>query len=297
MPAELDLNAMLYQAASYALQEVMPKAIEGDVSTLVLVLMCAITIFIGLILLVAVAAWFAGLSKRILLIAVLAASAVFFLASFAETAGASAWSMAAGIFGIACTLLSFAIAAISFKEQFDVARSMKVALLKKQMLQAAAATMESKGGEKPEPGSRFAAAKPLSKQQSGGTGEGFLKKIRVQLRDNSELALFCYAVVVQLGVLSGIIIAAPDELWGTVLFVLLIACGIIFVKSSFTDFLNGMRRFLLALAICAVLSMALSMAWLGLPSEQMLSIAYFKTRALAAFAAAFAIALLMGTKD
>jgi len=301
MDLQFDLNAVFNSAFAYASADLAPKAVQGDVRTIALIAIALIICFVLLILVVELLAWFAGLTKRFLLFFIAGASTVLFAASLCNRAVAGIGDpliIAIGAAGAVFGAISLAIAALSIKNEFERTNAEKIADLKRAMITAAASQFEQylENGGEAEP----QAAAPVAGRQAGQPPAGQRaanKTIAMLLDDRGVLALLSYMVIVELGALSSLLTALPNELAGIVLLILLLAGALIFIKSNYIDYLSGLKRFLGALALGAILSAAFAVVWAAIPLSEILSLNYFKTSALIAFALALAAALLLGTRD
>ena len=301
MDLQFDLNALFNSAFSYASADLAPKAMQGDVRTIALIAIALIICFVLLILVVELLAWFAGLTKRFLLFFIVGASTVLFAASLCNRAIAGIGDpmvIAIGAAGAIFGAISLAIAALSIKNEFERTKAEKIADLKRAMLTAAASQfeqhLENEGEAEPQ------AAAPFAGQRTGQPAAGQKaanKTIALLLDERGVLALLSYMVIVELGVLSSLLTALPNELAGIALLILLLAGALIFIKSNYIDYLGGLKRLLIALAIGAILSAAFAAVWAAIPLSEILSLNYFKTSALIAFALAIAAALILGTRD
>jgi len=77
-----DLNGFFYEAVVPAADEIISKALGGDVTTIALLGIGIIVLFVLVILLMEVAAWLINLVKRFLLFVVVAISTLHYFDSF-----------------------------------------------------------------------------------------------------------------------------------------------------------------------------------------------------------------------
>lgn len=306
-PAFPDINGILQEHASAA-NSILEKALAGDVSTIALLGIATIVLFVMVVLLVELAAWLINLVKRLLLFVIVAVSTCLFLFSFQAkifAAEPGTALVAAGAIGIAFAIVAFAISFISLKREWQKPKEQKIAELKSEMKKLVSEQFEGEfaGNVQKEampeatqamPETTAAQAQqaaPVSKQAPALAGFFAL------FHDRGILAVLSYVVAVEFGVISGIAISAPSVGTGLVFFALFLVAALVFIKSTYYSPLMGIKHLLVALAIGGVLSIALSNVWLSVPLETLLSPQYFQTSALVALVAGLAVSLFIGSKN
>lgn len=300
-PAFPDINGILQEYAFPAANSILEKALAGDVSTIALLGIAAIVLFVIVVLLVELAAWLINLVKRLLLFVIVAVSACLFLFSFQSkifAAEPGTAFVAAGAIGIAFAIVAFAISFISLKREWQKPKEQKIAELKSEMKKLVSEQFEGElaGNVQKEAMPEITAAQaqqaaPVSKQAPALAGFFAL------FHDRGILAVLSYVVVVEFGIISGIAISVPSVGIGLVFFALFLVAALVFIKSTYHSPLMGIKHLLVALAVGGVLSIALSNVWLSIPLETILSLQYFQTSALVALMAGLAVSLFIGSKN
>jgi hypothetical protein len=295
-----DINSLLYEQAVPAANSILEKALAGDVSTIALLGIAAIVLFVMIVLLIELAAWLINLVKRFLLFVIVAVSVGLFFFSFQGkifSAEPDLSLVLAGIIGIAFALVALAISFTALRREWRKPKEQKVAELKTKMRMLASDRFDSEFE-----GAASKAARPevnatqvqqpsmLSSQALSPSG------FFASFHDRSILAVLSYMVVAEFGVISGITVAAPSVSVGLVFFAMFLVAALVFIKSTYHYYLTGIRHLLIALAIGSVLSVILSHVWLSVPLETLLSPAYFQTNALVALVTGLAVSLFMGSK-
>jgi len=296
-----DLNNFLYGQTVPAANNILEKALAGDVSTIVMLGIAAIVVFVAVVLLVELAAWLINLVKRLLLFVIVAASTGLFLFSFQSrifAAEPGTALVAAGAIGTAFAIVAFAISFISLKREWQKPKEQKISELKSEMKKLVSEQFESElaGNVQKEAMPEITAAQarqaaPVSRQAPATAGFFAL------FHDRGLLAVLSYVVVVEFGVISGIAISMPSIDIGLIFFALFLVAALVFIKSTYYSSLKGIKHFLVALAAGGVLSIALSNVWLSIPLETLLSPQYFQTSALVALVAGIGVSLFVGSRS
>ena len=298
-PTSLNLNAIIYEGAMPIVNDIVSKAFSGDVTTIALLGIGIIVCFVLLVLLVEVATWLIGLIKRFLLFLIVAVSTALFFFSFQHkifVPQPDIVLVVSGVIGIAFAIIALAISLLSIKREWQKPKEEKISNLKSEMKELVAQQFESelKGAVKearPQiTPTQVQAPQMLTKQAL--TPKGIL----ASFQDRSLLAVLSYMVVAEFGVISGVTISAPNEQVGLLFFAMFLIASLIFIKSTYHNYLTGLKHLFAALLIGATLSVILSNVWLSVPIEHLLSLAYFKTNALVALVTGLAVSLFMGAK-
>ncbi|MFA4855642.1 MAG: hypothetical protein WC634_03595 [archaeon] len=294
-----DLNNFLYGQTMPAANNLLEKALAGDVSTIVMLGIAAIVVFVAVVLLVELAAWLINLVKRLLLFIIVAASTGLFLFSFQSrifAAEPSTALVAAGAIGTAFAIVAFAISFISLKREWQKPKEQKISELKSEMKKLVSEQFERElaGNVQNEAMPEITAAQarqaaPVSRQAPAGFFALF--------HDRGLLAVLSYVIVVEFGVISGIAISMPSIDIGLIFFALFLVAALVFIKSTYHSSLKGIKHFLVALAAGGALSIALSNVWLSIPLETLLSPQYFQTSALVALVAGIGVSLFVGSRS
>lgn len=295
-----DINSILQEQALPAANSIIEKALGGDVSTIALLGIAIIVLFVMVVLLVELAAWLINLVKRSLLFVIVAVSTGIFFFSFQHKIFSPEPDMAlvaAGLIGVAFALVALAISVVSLKKEWQKPKSQKIAELKSEMKKLVAAQFEREleGGAFKEARPEITATQaqpPALVSTQALAPSGFF----AAFHDRSLLAVLSYMVVAEFGVISGITISAPSVDVGLIFFALFLVAAVVFIKSTYHNYLTGIKHLLVALAIGIVLSIILSHVWLSVPLETLLSPAYFQTNALVALVTGLAVSLFMGSK-
>jgi uncharacterized membrane protein len=103
-------------------------------------------------------------------------------------------------------------------------------------------------------------------------------------------------VVAEFGVISGITVSAPNPTIGLIFFAMFLIGALVFIKSTYHNYLTGLKHLFIALLFGAALSVVLAHIWLGFTLEELLSLTYFQTNALVALVTGLAVSLFMGSK-
>ncbi len=299
-PTSLNLNALIYERAMPVVNDVVSKAFSGDVTTIALLGIGIIVCFVLLVLLVEVATWLIGLVKRFLLFLIVAVSTALFFFSFQDkifVPQPDIVLVASGVVGIAFAIIALAISIISIKREWQTPKEAKIADLKSEMKELVAQQFESELE-----GRAVKAARPQITPTQVQAPQLLTKQaltprsILASFQDRSLLAVLSYMVVAEFGVISGVTISAPNEQVGLLFFAMFLIAALLFIKSTYHNYLTGLKHLFAALLIGATLSVILSNVWLNVPVEQLLSMAYFKTNALVALVTGLAVSLFMGSK-
>jgi len=299
-PVTIDLNLFIYQTVMPAANEVFSKAMAGDVTTIALLGIGGIVCIVLLILLVELAAWLIGLIKRFLLFLIVAASTTLFFFSFQGkifVPNPDLSLVAAGIIGLVFALIALAISIVSIKREWQKPKEEKIADLKSEMKalvsQKFERELEGKAIKEARPeimATQVQSPQMLTKQALSPS------KLLASFQDRSLLAVLSYMVVAEFGVISGVTISAPNYTVGVFFFAMFLVAALLFIKSTYHNYLTGLKHLLIALAFGATLSVILAHIWLAIPLETLLSLGYFQTNALVALVTGLAVSLFMGSK-
>jgi hypothetical protein len=297
---DFDLNGMIYGQAVPFFDELFSKAMEGDVTTIALLGIGIIVAFVLLILFIELAAWLIGLIKKFFLFVIVAASTLLFFFSFHDkifVENPDITLVIAGILGIVFAVIALAISLISLKREWQKPKEEKIADLKSEMKRLVVEQYENELDDKSVKEARPEAT-PTQVQSPQFFSKQALqpKNILASFHDRSLLAVLSYMVVAEFGVISGVTISAPNENVGLIFFALFLVAALVFIKSTYHNYLTGIKHLFIALAIGTALSIILSHVWLSEPLEVLLSLSYFKTNALVALVTGLAVSLFMGSK-
>jgi len=295
-----DLNAMIYPAIEYVTNDVWPKTLQGDVGTIAMIGVAIIVLFVLVVLLVELTAWVLSLIKRFILFALIMVSTIFFFFSFGDKIFVENPDMtlvAIGIMGVLFGVIALIISIMSVKREMQKPWSEKVKELKQQMKEAAAEEFEKELEKKAVVEARPAIAPTHVQQPAMLSKQAFTAAIVfAAFHDRSLLAVLSYMVVAEFGVFSGVTVSAPNETVGLIFLGLFLVAALIFIKSTYHNYLTGVKHLFVALAFGAGLSILLGHIWVSIPLEELLSLAYFKTNSLVALVTGLAVSLFLGAK-
>lgn len=117
------------------------------------------------------------------------------------------------------------------------------------------------------------------------------------LRNDKTLGVvLTYLIIAQFGVFSSKTISAPNETIGLYFFILFISAALLFIRQSYSDYVRGLRHFIVALLMGTTLSIVLGHYWGGYPRDIMLSLKYFGTDSLVALVTSLSVSLFMSSK-
>ncbi len=295
-----DLNAMIYPAIEYVTNDVWPKTLQGDVGTIAMIGVAIIVLFVLVVLLVELTAWVLSLIKRFILFALIMVSTIFFFFSFGDKIFVENPDMtlvAIGIMGVLFGVIALIISIMSVKREMQKPWSEKVKELKQQMKEAAAEEFEKELEKKAVVEARPAIAPTQVQQPAMLSKQAFTAaNVFAAFHDRSLLAVLSYMVVAEFGVFSGVTVSAPNETVGLIFLGLFLVAALIFIKSTYHNYLTGVKHLFVALAFGAGLSILLGHIWVSIPLEELLSLAYFKTNSLVALVTCLAVSLFLGAK-
>ncbi len=295
-----DLNGFFYEAVIPAADEIISKALGGDVTTIALLGIGIIVLFVLIILLMEVAAWLINLVKRFLLFVVIAISTLLFFVSFWDKIFVPEPDLSlvvAGIIGIVFAIIAFSISLFSLKTEWKKPKEQKVAELKSEIKKLVSdqfeAELEGKIIKEARPEITATQIQPTSMLSMQALSPS---KLFSSFSDRSLLAVLSYMVVAEFGVISGITISAPNPTVGIAFFSLFLVAALLFIKSTYHNYLTGLKHLIVALAVGWTLSVVLSNVWLSVPLSTLFSLQYFATNALVALVTGLAVSLFMGSK-
>ena len=297
---DLDLNTFFYDTAVPVANDIITKAMAGDITTIALLGIGVIVCFVIVILLVELASWILGIVKRFFLFLIVAGSTTLFFFSFKDkifVENPDLILVISGIAGIVFALIALSISLLSIKRQWRKSRTEKISDIKSEMKKIVAEEFEDEFLEKGEKEARpeIAATQVQSPQML--TKQALSSSsILASFHDRSLLAVLSYMVVAEFGVISGVTISAPSETVGLIFFAMFLIAAMIFIKSTYHDYLKGIKHLFIALILGLTLSIVLSHVWLSVPLELLFSLDYFKTNALVALVTGLAVSLFMGSK-
>jgi len=304
----IDLNTFIYGTLVPAANEIILKATQGDVTTIALLGIGIIVSFVLIVLLVELAAWLIGLVKRFFLFVIVAISTSLFFFSFQDKIFApnpDITLVIAGVVGIIFAVVALAISMLSIKREWQKPKDEKVADIKSEMKRIVVEQFENELDDKQVKeleGKAVTQARPEVTPTQLQSPSMFSaqalqpKNILASFHDRSILAVLSYVVVAEFGVISGITISAPNETVGLIFFAMFLIAALIFIKSTYHNYLTGIKHLFIALIFGAALSIVLSHIWLEVPLEELISLAYFETNALVALVTGLAVSLFMGSK-
>ncbi len=302
---QFDLNVFFYETAIPAADEIISKALGGDVTTIALLGIGIIVLFVLSILFLELAAWLINLVKRFFLFVIVAISILLFFVSFQHkifVPEPDITLVIAGIVGIAFAVIALLISFISLKREWQKPREQKVAELKSEMKKIVSAQferelegkeLEEKAIKEARPEITPTQVQPISMLSRQAFSPA---KLFSSFSDRSLLAVLSYMVVAEFGVISGITISAPNPSVGLVFFAVFLVAALLFIKNTYHNYLTGLKHLIVALAVGGALSIALSHIWLGVPLSTLFSMQYFATNALVALVTGLAVSLFMGSK-
>ncbi len=296
----IDLNAFIYDLLIPAANDIITKAMQGDVTTIALIGIGAIVSFVLIVLLVELAAWLLGIIKRFFLFLIVLGSTGLFFFSFQNkifSPNPDIGLVIAGLIGLVFALIALAISALSLKKEIQKPQEERVSDVKSEMKRLVVEQFENELDNRittqarPEiTPTQIQPTKLLSNQALNPSS------ILASFHDRSLLAVLSYMVVAEFGVISGVTISAPNENVGLIFFAIFLIAAFVFIKSTYHNYLTGLKHLLIALIFGAVLSVILSNVWLTVPLPELLSLAYFKSNALVALVTGLAVSLFMGSK-
>jgi hypothetical protein len=296
----IDLNTFVYETILPAANELFAKAAGGDVTTIALIGIGIIVCFVMLILLIELAAWMIGLIKRFFLFLIVASSTALFFFSFQDkifVPNPDLVLVASGAIGVIFAIVALSISIISLKREWVKPKAQKVADLKSEMKKLVVKRFEDELQGKAVKEARPAVtATKVQAPQMMSTQALTAKNILSSFHDRSLLAVLSYMVVAEFGVISGVTISAPNASVGLMFFAMFLIAALIFIKSTYHNYLTGLKHLFVALAVGGILSIVLSNVWLGVPLENLISMSYFQTNALVALVTGLAVSLFMGSK-
>jgi len=114
--------------------------------------------------------------------------------------------------------------------------------------------------------------------------------------DRSLLAVLSYIVVAEFGVFSSVTVGAPNPIAGIGLFAAFMIAAFVFIRTSYHDYLLGIRHLVIGTVFAILLSILLGHFWVEQPLGMLLSLNYFTTNSLVAFITGLAVSLFMGSK-
>lgn len=296
----IDLNGVIYDVVVPAASGVIDQAASGDVTTIALLGIGIIVSFVLIVLLVELATWLLGLIKKFFLFLIVAISTVLFFFSFQDKIFApnpDLGLVAAGIVGLVFALVALSISFISLKKEWEKPKEQKIADIKSEMKKLVVEQFENELEGKVVTQARPEIT-PTQVQPTHMLTRQALKpsNILASFHDRSLLAVLSYMVVAEFGVISGVTISAPNETVGLIFFAMFLVAALVFIKSTYHNYLTGLKHLFVALSFGALLSVVLSNVWLTVPLDQLLSLAYFKSNALVALVTGLAVSLFMGSK-
>lgn len=296
----IDLNSMIYDSALPAINEIIEKAVTGDITTIALLGIGIIVGFVLLILLVELTAWLVSLIKRFFLFVIVAVSTLLFFVSFWDKIFVPEPDLSLvgmGVVGVLFALVALVISVLSIKRQWQKPKEKKVSDLKTEMKRLVVERFENELEGKATKQARPAIAPTQAHSPSMLSKQAFsTSNILASFHDRSLLAVLSYMVVAEFGVISGITVSAPNEVVGLIFFAMFLVGALVFIKSTYHNYLTGLKHLFIALIFGAALAVVLSHIWLGHPLEELLSLGFFKTNALVALVTGLAVSLFMGSK-
>jgi len=296
----IDLNFIIYEELLPVLNEIFANAMAGDVATIALLGIGIIVGFVLLILVVEVAAWLIGLMKKFFLFIIVAISTSLFFFSFQDkifVPEPDLGLVAAGVIGLAFAMVALIISILSLKREWQKPKEEKIKDIKSEMKQLVVEQFENELEGKAVTEARPEITPTLVQGPGLLTRQALkTKNLLSAFHDRSLLAVLSYMVVAEFGVISGVTISAPNEQVGLIFFGLFLIAAFVFIKSTYHNYLTGLKHLIVALLLGVVLSIILSNVWLSVPLSELLSLAYFKTNALVALVTGLAVSLFMGSK-
>ncbi|MFH1586425.1 MAG: hypothetical protein ABID38_01050 [Candidatus Diapherotrites archaeon] len=218
------------------------------------------------------------LVKKLFLLIIVGFSLFFFISTFGEKLLAEGFSgqlIIVGVVGISLGLVALVMALLSAHRHTKSA----IAGSRSEVFE------EKVAKEKKE---------PLQEGKTTFSASGFLDSMQ---NDRSILAVLSYVIIAQFGVFSSVTLAAPNSTTGMVLAAVFFIGAFIFIKSSYHNYLTGVKHLLIAAAFALVLSVVLGLYWAEIPQDILFSIEYFASPSMIAFATSIAVSLLMGSKE
>ncbi len=296
----IDLNTFVYETIMPAANDLFAKAAGGDITTIALLGIGIIVCFVMIVLLIELAAWLMSLIKRFFLFVIVAGSTALFFFSFHDkifVPNPDLVLVASGAVGVIFAFVALSISLISLKREWVKPKEQKVADLKSEMKRLVVKRFEDElQGKAVKEAMPEVRATAIQSPRMMSTQALTAKNIFSSFHDRSLLAVLSYMVVAEFGVISGVTISAPSASIGLVFFAMFLVAALIFIKSTYHNYLTGLKHLFVALLVGSVLSVILSHVWLGVPLENLLALTYFQTNALVALVTGLAVSLFMGSK-
>lgn len=296
----LDVSVFFADPANFALGEFLPALMEFDPAALAISGIALIVFFVLLILAVKFFAWLLSLIKRFILFIIVAGSLAAFFMRFQTEILAQPPDytiLAVGTIGVVFAVIAFAISLFSLKDHWSEAKSKQLGEMKQEIREV----VEKEVVEELKKNLIVQATPsitPTQIQQPSMLSRQALipKNLLSSFNDRSILAVLSYMVVAQFGVFSGVTIGAPNQTVGMVFFGMFLVAAFVFIKTTYHNYLTGLRHLVIALAFGFVLSVVLGHVWATIPLAELLSPAYFTSNSLVALVTGLAISLFMGSK-
>ncbi len=294
----LDFTAIVLDPAAFVQSEFLPSLYSLDPTALAIGGVMVIAILVLLVIVIKLFSWVLSLIKRFVLFLIVVASLLAFFARFQNELLAQPpdyFILAVGAIGVFFALVAFIISLVSVKREWGRTRSGSIEEIKDELreeLEEELAGKIKKAARAPPP------LTPTRLQQPSMFSSQALhpKNLLSALHDRSILAVLSYMVVAQFGVFSGVTISAPNETVGLVFFGFFVVAALVFIKSTYHNYLVGIRHLAIALVFGMALSIFLGNIWTSVPITELLSLAYFKSSALVALVTGLAVSLFMGSK-
>ncbi len=295
-----DTSAFIADPVNYALGEFFPALIEFDPMALTIAGIALIVFFALLILVVKFFAWLLSLIKRfILFIIVVGSLAAFFMRFQAEilVQPPDYTILAVGAVGVVFALIAFVISLFSLKQHWGEAKSKQLGEIKDDMRKVVEKEVVAELKKNLKVQATPAVTPTQIQQPSMLSRQALLpKNLLASFNDRSLLAVLSYMVVAQFGVFSSVTIGAPNQTVGVIFFVLFLVAAFVFIKTTYHNYLTGLRHLIIALAFGFILSIVLGHIWATIPLAELLSLSYFTSNSLVALVTGLAISLFMGSK-
>ncbi|MDP6670756.1 MAG: hypothetical protein QGI60_02985 [archaeon] len=296
----LDTSAFIADPVNYMLGEFFPALVEFDPVALTVAGIAVTVFFVLLILVVKFFAWLLSLIKRFILFIIVLGSLVAFFLRFQTELLAQPPDytiLAVGAIGVVFAIIAFAISLFSLKHHWGEAKSKRLGEIRQDMREVVEKEVvaELKKNLKVQ---ATPAITPTQVQQPAMLSKQVLlpKNLLQSFNDRSLLAVLSYMVVAQFGVFSGVTIGAPNQMVGMIFFGLFLVAAFVFIKTTYHNYLTGLRHLIIALVFGFALSVVLGHVWATIPLAELLSTAYFTSNSLVALVTGLAISLFMGSK-
>ncbi len=294
----LEIGAIISDPVNYFLQQFLPALINLDSSAIAIAGITVIVAFVLLIIVIKLFSWLLSFIKRFILFLIVLASLLAFFVRFQSELfidPPNLFVLGIGTIGVIFAVVALIISLLSVKREWTKARPLKMGEIREDVKEAVETELQK---ELAKEAKAAPAITPTQLQSPAMLTRQALspRKLLESFHDRSLLAVLSYMVVAQFGVFSGVTVSAPNELVGIIFFGLFLVAAFIFIKTTYHNYLTGIRHLIIALVVGGSLSILLGFIWAEIPIEQLLSLAYFQSTSLVALVTGLAVSLFMGSK-